>query len=405
MTQARTDLRPFKYVEARIPYYPPGGERRGDGLWNEMQLPLDAEESIEHIVVPEGFRLELFASDPDIHKVICMNWDERGRLWIAETVDYPNKIQPEGKGRDRIRILEDRDGDGRADRFSLFADRLSVPTSLAFHGGGVIVHQAPHTLFLRDTDGDDLADVRRILFTGWSTRDTHAGPSNLRYGLDNWIWGAQGYAGFEGRVGGRDHAFRMGFHRFRPDGSQLEFLAATNNNTWGLGFSEEGLVFGSTANNNPSVYLPIPARYYGSVPGWSAEVLGGIADTARFKPITSRIRQVDVHGGYTAAAGHSLYTARAYPRNFWNRIAFVNGPTGHLLGAFVLEPRGADMRSTNPFNLMASDDEWTAPNGRRPWSLSSSIPASKSRLGFGAFRPRTSWTGTVTLQIRASGNC
>ena len=89
--------------------------------------------------------------------------------------------------------------------------------------------------------------------------------------------------------------------------------------------------------------------------------LSSIADTNEFSPITENVRQVDYHGGYTAAAGHALYTAREYPKEYWNRVAFVNGPTGHLVGSFVLNKQGCDFNSTNPFNLLASDDEWTAP--------------------------------------------
>lgn len=360
MTPLTKDVKPFEYVEAKIAFYPPSGERKGDG-WNRMQLPVAPAESQKHMSVPQGFRIELFAAEPDIGKPICLNWDERGRLWLAETVDYPNDLQPEGEGRDRIRICEDTDGDGRADKFTIFADKLSIPTSLTFSRDGVIVHQAPHTLFLQDTDGDDKADVRRVLFTGWSTRDTHAGPSNLQYGLDNWIWGMQGYAGFDGTVGGEQLKFSQGFYRFRPDGSKLEFVRSTNNNTWGIGFSEEGLVFGSTANRNPSVYMPIANRYYEAVRGWSASQLGTIADTHLFKAITEKVRQVDHHDGYTAAAGHALYTARNYPKLYWNRTAFVCEPTGHLVGTFVLNRDGGDFHSSNPFNLLASDDEWAAP--------------------------------------------
>src|SRR5262249_36786381 len=154
------------------------------------------------------------------------------------------------------------DGDGKADKVTVFADKLSIPTSLVFANGGVIVHQPPHTLFLKDTDGDGKADVRRVLFTGWSTGDTHAGPSNLQYGLDNWLYGIVGYAGYRGTIGGSRHDFRQGFYRFKPphpslsldrrgrgkgegDASRMEFLRNTNNNSWGVGFSEEGVLFGS----------------------------------------------------------------------------------------------------------------------------------------------------------------
>src|SRR5438445_4980883 len=108
--------------------------------------------------------------------------------------------------------------------------------------------------------------------------------------------------------------------------------------------------------------MPIPNRYYEQVRGWRPTLmLHTMADTYLFKPITDKVRQVDQHGGYTAGAGHSLYTARSYPKEYWNRTAFVNEPTGHLTGTFVLRREGSDVRSSNPFNLVASDDEWTAP--------------------------------------------
>ncbi|MBW3539285.1 MAG: ThuA domain-containing protein [Planctomycetes bacterium] len=363
---------PFRYVPARVPFYP-AGERWGTigEPIQKMQEPLPAAESLQRIVTPVGFEPRLFAAEPDIGKPIALAWDERGRLWIAETTDYPNDLVREGPGNDRIRICEDADGDGRADRFTVFAEGLSIPTSLLPAYGGAIVHQAPHTLFLKDTDGDDRADVREVLFSGWSTDDTHAGPSNLRYALDGWIYGMVGYAGFEGEIAGRRQSFRTGFYRFRlgpPDEGQhaprvveFEFLRNTNNNSWGVGFSEEGLLFGSTANRNPSVYLPIPNRYYERVRGWSSSVLGGIALDHLFDPITANVRQVDHHGGFTAAAGHALYTARTWPRRYWNRTAFVNGPTGHLTAVFDLQSAGGDFVSRNAWNLLAGDDEWIAP--------------------------------------------
>ncbi len=366
MTALRTDVAPFEYVEvgSKIPNYTPGARWGTQGeAFSRMQKPLPPEESRKHYVVPEGFRIELFAADPDLGgKPICMNWEERGRLWVAETYDYPNELQPPGQGRDRIRICEDTDGDWRADKFTVFAEQLSIPTSLTFYRGGVIVFDGTRTLYLKDTDGDDVADVRQELFGTWNQGDTHGGPSNMQYGLDNWIWAMQGYNNSALDVGGQTHRFRMGFFRFKPDGSQLEFIRSTDNNTWGLGISEEGIIFGSTANRNPSVYMPIPNRYYEAVRGWTPSLmLNTIADTYLFAPITEKVRQVDQHGGYTAAAGHALYTARRYPQPYWNRTAFVNGPTGHLTGTFVLQPDGSDFRSTSPFNLVASDDEWSAP--------------------------------------------
>ena len=370
MTSVSPDVEPFQYSAAVVPYYPAGKNWGTLGApFERMQQPVPPEESLKHLVTPRDFEVQLFAAEPDITKPICLAWDERGRLWIAESVDYPNQKQASGNGRDRIKICEDRNGDGRADKFTVFADQLSIPTSLVHAFGGVIVHQAPHTLFLKDSDGDDIADVRKVLFTGWSTRDTHAGPSNLQFGPDNWLWGMQGYSGFDGELAGAQRTFNRGFYRFRlelggdglPFVAAFEFMRSTDNNSWGIGFSEDGLVFGSTANRNPSVYLAIPNRFYEMVRGWSTGPLVSIADDHLFAPVTDRVRQVDHHGGYTAAAGHALYTARRYPQEYWNRAAFVCGPTGHLVGTFVLERDGAGFSANNRFNLLASDDEWSAP--------------------------------------------
>ncbi len=358
---------PFDYVDVgpQIPNYAAG---RGETL-NLMQKPLEAAESIKRFVTPVGFSVELFADESLLEaKPIAMDWDHRGRLWVCETVDYPHDLNRDRRGRDRIRILEDTDGDGRADRSTVFAEGLNIPTAIAFHRGGAIVQHATETLYLKDTTGDDRADVKQVLIGGWNLGDTHGGVSNFRNGLDNWIWGMQGYNNSAPTIDGvAQQPFRMGFFRFKlsqsdpPTVEQIEFIRSTTNNTWGLGISEAGLIFGSTANRQPSFHMPIPNRYYERVGGWAPDTLSMISDTHLFQPITDKVRQVDHHGGYTAAAGHAIYTARNYPRQWWNRTAFVCGPTGKLVGTFVIEPDGASFTSSSPLNLLASDDEWAAP--------------------------------------------
>ncbi len=395
MNAPRSDVKPFTYTEvgAKIPNYTPTTKWGSQGApLTKMQDPLPANESIKHYVTPEQFAPSLWVSEPRLQgKPIAMNWDEQGRLWICETVDYPNELQPEGAGRDRIRICEDSDRDGLADKFTVFAEKLSIPTTLEFYRGGAIVQDGQKTVYLKDVDGDNVADLRQELITGWALGDTHGGVSNFQYGADNWFWAMQGYNDSHPVINGQpQQGFRMGFWRFRVESGladetapvyavvgrkvdpallakhtirvrELEFIRATSNNTWGLGMSEEGLIFGSTANGNPSNFMPIPNRYYERVKGWAPSTLKMISDTYKFAAATDKIRQVDWHGGYTAGAGHALYTARQYPKSWWNRLAFVCEPTGHLVGAFALSRAGADYKSTSPFNLVASDDEWAAP--------------------------------------------
>ncbi|MFK8112085.1 MAG: PVC-type heme-binding CxxCH protein [Rubripirellula sp.] len=369
MTSPRTDVAAFDFVDVgpKIPNYTPSRKWGTQGAPKTlMQKPLTPDESIKHFVTPEGFAVERYADERDFNsKPISMNWDERGRLWICETLDYPNEL---GKNRDRIRICEDTDGDLVADKFTVFAEGLSIPTAIVIVRGGAVIQNGTETIYLKDTDGDDVSDQESVLITGWGAGDTHGGVSNFRYGLDNWIWGMQGYNNSSPEFDGKQtQSFRQGFFRFKlsqtdpPKVTDLEFIRSSNNNTWGLGISEEGLIFGSTANGNPSMFVPVPNRYYENVRGWSPATLGSIADSAQFDPTTENVRQVDHHGKYTAAAGHALYTARAFPRQWWNKTSFVCGPTGHLIGTFVLRRDGADYTSTSPLNLLASDDQWSAP--------------------------------------------
>ena len=338
----------------------------------KFQLPFAPDDAQRFMQVPAEFEVRLFASEPDIVKPVTMAFDERGRLWVVEALDYPNEVLDGNPGDDRIKILEDTDGDGRADKFTVFADHLNIPTSIVFANGGVIVGGAPNFLFLKDTNGDDKADVRQILSSGWGLRDSHAGPSNLQYAPDNHIWGVVGYSGFNGTMNGKPLQFTQGPYRFKPDGSEFEYLTTSTNNTWGLGFSETFDVFGSTANNDQTWYMAIPNRYFADVKGLPGSGGGrggpaggpGYQSAAAFysvHPTTPYIRQVDVWGGYTAAAGHYLYTARAFPKEYWNRIAFINEPTAHLTGQAVLEPDGAGFVSRDGWNLISSAEEWFAP--------------------------------------------
>lgn len=347
------------YTDARMPNY----EKRDPPP--QFQEPLSPEQSMKLIQVPVGFEIKLFAAEPDINKPIHMDWDERGRLWIAETMDYPNMVRDnKEEGKDMIKILEDTDGDGKADKFTVFADRLNIPTSFAFINGGIVVAQAPDFLFLKDTDGDDKADVREKIISGWGTFDTHAGPSNFRYGPDNTIWGTVGYSGFKGVVGDSKDTMRFsqGLYHFTADGKQLEFLGNTSNNTWGLGFSEDFDVFISTANNTHSAAYTIPKRYF-EMSGQGGETgIDKIESHYAMHVATKNLRQVDVHNGFTAAAGHSLYTARNYPKAFWNRIAFVNEPTGRVIHRVIVEPDGSSFKEgEDGWNFVASADDWFGP--------------------------------------------
>ncbi len=355
---------PVKDLDVPLPTY------RRDTVWNVLgepvtkaQVALGTEESFNTMTLRPRFRVNAFATEPMIGNIIDFTWDERGRMWAVETQDYPNVVLPDSvPGNDRVLILEDTDGDGLADKTTVFASGLNLATSIALANGGVVVGQAPHMLFFRDTDGDDKADERHIYSTGWPRNDTHGTISNLRYGFDNQVWGSVGYNGYRGTVGSRTYGrgdFTAGYFRFPVDGAELEYMARTSNNTWGVALSEDGYVFGSTANSRPSNFVAIPVRYWQAL-GIRDTVLPGIADRLDVFPVTE-ILQVDQFGRYTAGSAHEIYTARAFPQEYWNRAAFVAEPTAHVVGMFDLQHDGSGFRAKNRWSFLAARDQWVAP--------------------------------------------
>jgi putative membrane-bound dehydrogenase-like protein len=371
----------------RLPGEVPNYERRAEPV--KFQAALSPKDSMRYTQVPADFELQLFAAEPDVVKPIYMAWDERGRAWVVEGRDYPHGLVGEGEpGVATVKICEDTNGDGKADKFTLFADKLNLATALVFANDGVIVSQARHMLFLKDTDGDDKADVRQVLLPGFGVGDTHAMQSNLGRGFDNWLYGAVGYSRFRGTVGGKELDFAQGVFRFKADGSDMEFLYQFNNNTWGFGQNAYGDVFGSTANGNPTFYGYLPATIVnptqpgaGRRGGGRAGARGGpgaadgaggetqvrrlstaysMAPGMRMHPNTPNVRMVDNFGGYTAAAGHAFMVSDALPPRLQGK-ALVTEPTAKLIGIMDIQPDGGGYKANDGLNLLASTDEWMSP--------------------------------------------
>ncbi len=328
-----------------------------------VQDPLSPEDSRKHIQVPDGFEAVLFASEPNIINPIAFTWDEKGRLWVVQSQDYPHGLSNDVGG-DRITICEDTNGDGKADKFTDFATKQSLSTGIVKVKGGIVVAQAPDMVFLEDTNGDDKMDKSTILFGGFGTWDTHAGPANLKYGIDNLIWGSVGYSGFGNTFKNKTVNFKMGVFRFSKEGDYFEPVGQFNNNTWGLGFNENFEIFGSTANNNHCCYVGIPLKHYDYLkkkPNWAinSDFIQGHYEITPADSVLP-LQQVDVRGGYTAAAGANFYTAKNYPEAYRNHM-YVNEPTGHLVHIAKIIKDGAGYKEVDGGNIFASTDAWTAP--------------------------------------------
>src|SRR5437016_3158417 len=158
--------------------------------------PLSPKEELATFRVPKGFRVELVASEPEVVDPVAMAFDEEGRIYVAEMPGYPNAGVATGDiSSGRIKLLEDRDGDGYYEHGTVFADKLRFPTAVMPWKGGLLVSNAPDLIYCEDTDGDGRADRRRTLYTGFGLANIQQLLNSLQWGLDNWVYGCAGSNG------------------------------------------------------------------------------------------------------------------------------------------------------------------------------------------------------------------
>src|SRR5262249_6955153 len=152
--------------------------------------PLSPADAIKKMKVPDGFRVELVAAEPDIVNPVAMTFDEKGRIWITESLEYPRSSA--GPGRDRVKVLESTKGDGKYDKITVFADRLNIPSAIAVGHGGVWVANAPDILFYKIGPDGKAAGKPEVVVTGFGRHDTHELPNSLTWGPDGWLYGLNG---------------------------------------------------------------------------------------------------------------------------------------------------------------------------------------------------------------------
>ena len=338
-------------------------DEKGDALRYVEGGPTHPSKAAASIEVHPEFDLTLVAAEPLIRKAMNIDWDEKGRLWVSETPEYPNGRRTPNTAlwkdsgslkpvqtrdpEDTIAILSDSDGDGVMDRRHVFADKLELVTGFVFHKNGVIAATAPDIWYLEDTNGDEIADKRTRLYTGLGTADTHAVINNLRWGLDGWVYATHGYSvGMVTTPDGKKEFGRdgSGVVRFKPDGSAFEQYSSRNGNTWGLDITWDGQVFWTQPTSGTVFFhtvVPEAVLAKARVPG-TTSWRGMITNQATYPAMTwpeQAYVQIDLVGQFTAAAGCAVYDGGAWPDK-WRYSYFTGEPTLNIVHQQFVRPDG-----------------------------------------------------------------
>ncbi|GAB4474670.1 MAG: hypothetical protein OHK0057_21540 [Thermoflexibacter sp.] len=331
---------------------------------------LTPEEAVANMTVKEGFKVNVWASEPMITQPMAFCWDDKGRLWIAENKDYESRGHGfSNAGDSRILILEDTDHDGVADTKKVFLEGIAFPAAMAVGFEGLFLGAPPHLLFVPDRNQDDVADTEgiEIRLTGWGIRDRHETLNSLHWGPDGWLYGCQGFAtpskvrkpqGKDKRLYKHKDAFpedilqgegvdiNGGVWRYHPTKDIFEVVAHGFSNPWGIDYDAKGQLFISAC--------VIPHLWH--------IILGGIYHRQggqHFNPyFYSDIRTIADHSHRSAHGGARVYQSDAFPAEHKGRI-FMANIHEHAVLSDILERKGSGFVGKHGEDfLMANNAQW-----------------------------------------------
>lgn len=369
------------------------------------------QEALKALQLPGGFKAELIAAEPDIVQPIAFTFDERGRIWVVEGNSYP-KPREVGAGQDRIKILEDKDGDGVFETKKIFAEGLNLVSGIELGFGGVWVGAAPYLMFIPDADKDDRADpipvnisgqrgrgsnpiidakidhllqpqVPGLNFTayalldGWGSQDTHETLNSFIWGPDGWLYGCHGVfthsrVGKPGTPDDQRKPINAGIWRYHPVRHEFEIFAEGTSNPWGLDYDQHGEFF-VTACVIPHLYHIVPGGRYQRQAGqhfnpYTYEDIKTIADHAHYagsarpdvtfdKATGAGIMNNDTNalGGGHAHCGLAIYQSSLFPPTYRNQLLFGN-LHGHRLVNDYTDPHGSSYIGKHGSDFMRAND-------------------------------------------------
>ena len=321
--------------------------------------PLTPEQERAAFHLPPGFEIQLVASEPDLRKPMNMQWDALGRLWITETREYPFPVKDGSPGRDSIRIFSDFAPDGHARKMEIFAAGLNIPSGqYPFRSKNAdgkltwkcVVWSIPNIWLLEDTDGDGKADKREVLFgpLGWE-RDTHGNLSSFRRGADGWLYGTHGFnneSTLRGRDGSELKIQSGNTWRIRLDGSRVEGNTWGQVNPFGLCWDNRGNLFSADCHSSP-IYQLLRGAYYPS--------FGKPHDGLGFAPTT-----ITHSHGSTAICAPIYICDPAWPAELQDHMFVCNVMTSRI-NHDAITWHGSSSKGAEMPDFLSTNDPWFRP--------------------------------------------
>ena len=344
-----------------------GAKKNAQPIVEKPFTPLEAAKTME---VPKGFNVTLFAGEPDIKQPIAFCIDDRGRLWVAEANNYPDKKA--GK-KDRIIILDDTDGDGRHDKRIVFYDKLEYVSGIEVGFGGVWVMSIPNFYFIPDADYNGVPDGEPVvLLDGFGTHaNSHTIANGFAWGPDGWLYGTHGITnwslpGKPGTPKEKRRRFEGGVWRYHPVRHVWEPFAIGTTNPWGVDWNEYGHAFVCNCVN-PHLFHIIQGAHYEPARNrptgrFAYERIPTIADHLHFtntKTIRAGIGtpEEDAAGGGHAHSGTMIYLGDNWPAKYRGDV-FMNNIHGRRINHDRLARKGSGYAASHAPDVMRARDPW-----------------------------------------------
>ncbi|NIJ51498.1 PVC-type heme-binding CxxCH protein [Dyadobacter arcticus] len=299
--------------------------------------------------LPAGFEITLFASEPDITKPINMEFDDRGRLWVTQSSEYPVAAGM-GDGKDRITILEDKNGDGKAETFTHFDDNLNIPIGIMPVSDGAIAYSIPNLYHFKDSNNDGKADSKSILLGNFGHKDTHGMVNNLMRGYDGWLHVCHGFSNTSNVAGTDGDTIKMtsgNTFRVKLDGSHVEQTTFGRVNPFGYAYDERGYLYSVDCHTKPITQL----IFGGDYPHFGKKAPVGLG----FAP---EMMSYDL--GSTALAGLVYYTGTQYPEQYRNSF-FTGDVVTCRMDRNTISYKGSTPVSKKEEPFLISKDPWFRP--------------------------------------------